>query len=193
MKKLVFATNNLHKVEEVQLVLGNQFKLLSLLDIGFDEDIEETGATLRENALIKAKTVFDFCKKPTFSDDSGLVVPALNGEPGVHSAHYTGTRDSHANNLFLIEKLKGIEDRNAYFACILCFLDEKENTNYFEGKVEGKITKEFSGIKGFGYDPIFVPNGFDKSFAEMEIEQKNLLSHRAKAIHIMVEYLMQQL
>jgi len=187
--ELVFATNNLHKLEEVQSLLGNRIKLLSLKEIGCHEEIPEDFETLKENAAQKANFIFDKYKINCFADDTGLEIDALNGEPGVYSARYAGepcTFDDNMNKV--LEKMQGIESRKACFKTVIALiLDGKEY--YFEGKVNGEILTEKVGLDGFGYDPIFKPEGYDLSFAQMSLDEKNKISHRARATMKLVEFL----
>jgi XTP/dITP diphosphohydrolase len=187
--ELVFATNNQHKLEEVSAKLGDSIKLLTLNDIGCYEDIEETGVTFNENASIKSRYVYEKYGLNCFGDDSGLEVEALNGEPGVYSARYAGEHGNHdANNEKLLANLEDIENRTARFITIISLMWEG-NEYFFEGTVEGSIRERLSGAKGFGYDPLFQPDGFNITFAEMSLEEKNQLSHRAKAVEKLVEFL----
>ena len=191
--KIVFATNNLNKLKEVQELLPN-FDVLSLKDIGCTEDIAETGSTFHENALIKAKYVSTKYKISCFADDSGLTVEALNGVPGIFSARFAGEQKSdEANNIKLLKQLEGIENRAAAFVCSICYCDyqneDKLNVHYFEGKIKGDISIGLNGRKGFGYDPLFVPVFHQTTFAEMTLEQKNKISHRARAVTDFVSYI----
>ena len=189
---LIFASNNQHKLDEVSAILeptGVEIKGLSA--IGFTREIEETGTTFHENAAIKAKAIYDETGMDCFADDSGLEVEALNGEPGVYSARYAGQHGNHqANNLKLLEALKSQTNRNACFKTVIALMIQGE-LHYFEGRVDGQITKEIIGEKGFGYDPVFVPNGHHKTFAEMPAEIKNSISHRKRALEAMLGYLSQ--
>ncbi len=189
---LIFASNNQHKLDEVSAILeptGVEIKGLSA--IGFNREIEETGTTFHENAAIKAKAIYDETGMDCFADDSGLEVEALNGEPGVYSARYAGQHGNHqANNLKLLEALKSQTNRNACFKTVIALMIQGE-LHYFEGRVDGQITKEIIGEKGFGYDPVFVPNGYNKTFAEMPAEIKNSISHRKRALEAMLGYLSQ--
>lgn len=188
MKEIVFATNNMHKLQEVGSILGDRVTLLSLQDIGCDVDIPETGRTLQENAGIKSKYVFERYRMNCFADDSGLEVEALGGEPGVYSARYSGSRDMAKNIEHLLEKLHGQTNRKACFKTVISLiLDGREYL--FEGKIEGRIIHEKIGDKGFGYDPIFVPDGYSKTFAEMDPEEKNAISHRAIAVANLADFL----
>ncbi|MBB4034544.1 XTP/dITP diphosphohydrolase [Dysgonomonas hofstadii] len=188
-QKLVFATNNAHKLEEVKAVVGDSFEILSLKDIGCTEDIEETGKTLEENALIKVKYVKDKYGYDCFGDDTGLEVEALNGAPGVYSARYAGDgHDAKANMKKLLEELSGIENRRACFRTVIALiLDGQEH--YFEGRIDGEILTEEHGTAGFGYDPVFRPVGYIHTFAELGLDVKNKISHRALAVKALCKYL----
>lgn len=196
MKTLVFASNNAHKLEEIRAILGNKFDVKSLKDIGCNVDIPETGTTFRENALQKARYVKEHFGFDCFADDSGLQVEALGGEPGVYSARYAvkngrqvtaGNKDD-ANMDVLLEKLAGEENRKACFRTCIALIYEG-GTHFFDGVVEGHIITEKRGDGGFGYDPLFVPDGYEKTFAEMGNEVKNNISHRAKAVEKLAEFL----
>ena len=189
MRKIVFATNNKHKLEEIRDLLKNKFEVVSLKEIGFNEDIPETGKTLKENASIKSNYIHDRYNINCFADDTGLEVDALNGEPGVYSARYAGEGCSYDDNVNkLLENIKGVSNRKARFKTVISLIyDDKEY--FFEGQVEGIITEEKHGKGGFGYDPIFLPDGYDKTFAEMPLELKNKISHRALATEKLVEFL----
>jgi XTP/dITP diphosphohydrolase len=187
--QLVFATNNRHKLEEVAAKINDQIHLLTLEDIGSKEDIEETGATFKENASIKSRYVYDNYQLNCFGDDSGLVVDALNGEPGVYSARYAGEHGNHPANINkVLEKLKGIENRKARFKTVISLIWNGRE-HFFEGTVEGTIRHQTAGNGGFGYDPIFQPDGYDITFAEMSLEEKNKISHRAKAMEKLIGFL----
>jgi len=188
-RKLVFATNNAHKLEEVREVVKDNFEILSLKDIGCNEDIAETGETLTENALIKVRYVKEKYGYDCFGDDTGLEVDALNGAPGVYSARYAGgDHDSKANMRKLLKELEGISDRSARFRSVIALiLDGKEYL--FDGKVEGVIITEEKGTAGFGYDPIFMPDGYNETFAELGNDVKNNISHRALAVKSLCEFL----
>ena len=208
--KIVFATNNQHKLEEVRQILGDRVEVLSLSDIGCDVDIPETGTTLKENALQKAQYVFNHYHIDCFADDTGLEVDALGCAPGVYSARYAAVRyvatesqqteppqphDSEANMARLLLELGENNNRRARFRTVIALiqkvgnLDCVERINFFEGIVEGEITRERSGVGGFGYDPIFRPDGYDKTFAELGNEIKNQISHRARATAKLCEFL----
>ncbi|MBC8054744.1 MAG: RdgB/HAM1 family non-canonical purine NTP pyrophosphatase [Sphingobacteriaceae bacterium] len=188
MKHLVFATNNQHKLEEVQAMVGQTFELKSLKEIGCFAEIPETGITFEENASQKSRYIFEHFKVDCFSDDSGLEVDALGGEPGVYSAHYSGSRDTETNMQLVLDNLGANTNRKARFRCVISLiLDGREY--FFEGSAEGEITRERSGSSGFGYDPIFRPEGYQNTFSEMSQEEKNKISHRAKAMDKLVEFL----
>ncbi len=190
MKELLFVTNNQHKLREIRQILNDKFQVLSLSDIGFHGDIPETHPTIRENAVQKATYIYERYNRDCFADDTGLVVPSLNGEPGVYSARYAGENATFEDNMnLLLRKLMGSKDRNAYFITVIAlWLDGK--LYLFEGKVEGVITENPAGTKGFGYDPIFKPLGYDKTFAEMTDEEKNRISHRGIATRKLAEFLL---
>lgn len=190
MKKLVFATNNPHKLEEIRAILGSKLEILSLADIGCDADIPETAETLEGNALIKAHYVYDNYKLDCFADDTGLEVDALHGLPGVHTARYAypDRYDPEANMVKLLEALRENNDRNARFRTVIALI-EKGKEHLFEGVVEGVIAREKSGTQGFGYDPVFIPEGNSKTFAELGEDIKNTISHRARAVQKLTEYL----
>ena len=185
--KIVFATNNAHKLEEVAAILGDSFEVLSLREIGCDADIPETADTFAGNALQKARYVKEHYGYDCFADDSGLEVDALDGAPGVYSARYSGG-GSEANMDKLLLNLTGKSERGAQFRTVIALLIG-EQTQLFEGVVRGAIIEERRGEGGFGYDPIFVPEGYDKTFAELGSEVKNRISHRAKAVELLAQYL----
>lgn len=187
--KLVFATNNRHKLEEVCHKIGDHFELLTLNDIGCTEDIEETGSSFEENAAIKSKYVYGKYHLNCFGDDSGLVIDALNGEPGVYSARYAGEHGNHAANIKkVLTKLERIENRKARFVTVISLMWEGKQ-HVFEGVVEGTIRHETTGTGGFGYDPIFQPDGYNITFAEMSMDEKNKTSHRARAMEKLISFL----
>ena len=189
MRRLIFATNNAHKLGEVQALLGDAFELVTLRECGITEDIPETADTLEENALQKARYVYEKTGMDCFADDTGLEVDALGGAPGVHSARYaTDGHDFAANNRLLLKNLEGITDRTARFRTVIALiLDGVEYT--FEGRVEGTIATAESGSEGFGYDPLFVPSGEIITFAQMSAEAKNAISHRGRAVAKLVNFL----
>ena len=193
--KIVFATNNKHKLDEIRNILGKQFEVLSLNDIGCHDDIPETGTMLEENARQKAEYIYNKYHCNVFADDTGLEVEALDGEPGVYSARYAAVKNpnaqshaSEANMTTLLEELTGKENRKARFRTVisLILIPQKEGqeslSTLFEGIVEGEIISERRGGEGFGYDPIFQPEGYDKTFAELGNNIKNTISHRARAV-----------
>ena len=187
--KLVFATNNKHKLEEVRGILGENFQLLSLKDINCEEDIPETADTLEGNALLKALHVSQKYGYDCFADDTGLEVYALNNAPGVYSARYAGeSKDSKANMKKVLKELEGKEDYSARFRTVIALIMNEEEY-LFEGKVEGTLIKEEKGIAGFGYDPIFVPKGYTETFAELGSDIKNTISHRAEAVKLLKQFL----
>lgn len=189
MKQIVFATNNDHKLEEVRAILSNKYDILSLKEIGCKEEIEETGTTLEANALIKARFVKERYGYDCFADDTGLEVEALNGAPGVYSARYAGEeKSSMANMKRLLSELEGVENRNARFRTVIAWVDDKGEWLH-EGEVCGRIVDTLRGSRGFGYDPIFMPEGFDNTFAELSAETKNAISHRGRAVQKLVEWL----
>ena len=201
MKRIVFATNNQHKLQEIRDILGSDYEVVSLKEIGCDVDIPETGNTLEENALQKAQYVYDHYHVSCFADDTGLEVEALDGAPGVHGARYAEalTTTGEANMAKLLRELDGKENRQARFRTVICYIEKQDvcpcgctsikKIHQFEGIVNGYIATEKHGIEGFGYDPIFVPEEYDQSFAELGEEIKNGISHRARAVAKLVEYL----
>ena len=187
--ELIFATNNHHKITEIQSLIGDNFILKSLEQIGCTDDIPETALTLEGNALLKAQYVFNRYGKNCFADDTGLEIEALDGRPGVFSARYaTDGHDFEANIDKVLEELNGIENRNARFRTVVVLILDG-SVNYFEGIVNGKIINERKGIKGFGYDPVFLPDGYKLTFAEMPLAEKNKISHRARAVGKLVDFL----
>lgn len=189
MIELVFATNNANKLLEVSAVLGDKIKLKSLEDIHCVDDIPETGVTFHENALQKSRFIVDKYDMNCFGDDSGLEVEALNNEPGIYSARYSGSRDMEQNMNLLLKKLEGINNRRASFVTVISLiLNEKEY--FFEGRVYGEIIHAKRGEKGFGYDPVFIPEGYNKTFAEMTDGEKNAISHRAIAVKKLIDFLL---
>ena len=207
--KIVFATNNEHKLSEIRAILGPSFEVVSLSDIGCHEDIPETGQTLEENALMKAEYVYNKYHLSCFADDTGLEVEALNGAPGVYSARYAAivpagepagpSHDSEANMARLLRELANNNNRKARFRTVIALIEKKDVcpcgctsikvVHKFEGIVNGEITREKSGAEGFGYDPIFRPDGYDKTFAELGLDIKNQISHRARAVAKLAEFL----
>jgi len=187
--KFVFATNNAHKVEELRSILPSSIQILPLKEAGIDIDIPEPHDTLQENAAEKAKVIFQETGSDCFSEDSGLEVDALAGEPGVRSARYAGEKVGADENIsLLLRNLEGVENRTAAFKTVICLLLEGRQY-YFEGTCRGRILSARRGKGGFGYDPVFVPEGETRSFGEMSLEEKNLFSHRKKATDQLVEFL----
>jgi XTP/dITP diphosphohydrolase len=191
MRELVFATNNQYKADEVNKLLTGQYKVLSLKDIGCEVDIPETGNTFQQNAAIKSRYVFEHYKLDCFGDDSGLQIDALNAEPGIFSARYSGFRDDQKNLELVLEKMAGNSNRQARFTTVIS-LTQAGRDYFFEGVIEGTIRSVPTGNQGFGYDPIFQPNGYEVTFAEMTTEQKNEISHRAIAMKKLIEFLKSQ-
>jgi XTP/dITP diphosphohydrolase len=187
--KLVFATHNKHKVSEIKPLLPSLIEFISTEDVGCNEEIPETGNTLEENALQKAMYVYDKYKANAFADDTGLEVEALNGAPGVYSARYAGEGKSTEDNVKkLLNEMEGHEDRSAVFKTMIALVIDGKSY-IFEGSVKGCIAIQRSGNKGFGYDPVFIPNGYSCTFAQMTLEEKNAISHRAMAVKKFVEFL----
>lgn len=187
--ELVFATNNAHKLSEVNAVLGDGYRLVTPRDCGVEEEIPETQATLEGNALQKARYLHARTGRDCFADDTGLEVAALGGAPGVHSARYaTDGHDFAANNRLLLKNLEGQTDRRARFRTVVALILDGEE-HLFEGIVEGRIIEAERGVEGFGYDPLFIPDGRDKTFAEMSAEEKNAVSHRGRAIRKLAAHL----
>ncbi len=186
MKKIVLASNNKHKIEEFKKLFEN-YEFMTMADVGFFEDIEENGTTFLDNSLIKAKAVQDFLKKKNIeafviADDSGLCVDALDGAPGVYSARYGGNHDSLASRKLLLKNMEGIKDRTAHFECVIVKMDPDCNYIYATGKCFGKIADKAYGDAGFAYDPIFLSDDLNKTFAQVTMEEKNSVSHRARAL-----------
>ena len=188
MMQLVFATNNAHKLEEAQQILKAQFQILSLNDAGFSGDLPEENPTIRENALQKMRFYRELSGKDCFADDTGLEVEALNGAPGVDTAHYSGSRDALANMQLLLANLKGAPSRRARFVTVIAAsINGKEIV--VEGDVWGEIALNLSGSGGFGYDPVFIPEGYTNSFATLPSSVKNSMSHRARALQFFADQL----
>ncbi|MAZ37277.1 MAG: non-canonical purine NTP pyrophosphatase, RdgB/HAM1 family [Crocinitomicaceae bacterium] len=188
--ELIFATNNKHKLEEIQAIIGSSFKILSLNDIGFSGDIPETQPTIEGNALQKAEYIFERFNKPVFADDTGLEVIALNEAPGVYSARYAGPDCSFSDNVnLLLKNLLGHTDRSSRFKTVIALKLSESHLKLFEGIIEGVITEKILGEGGFGYDPIFKPKGFSETFSEMSTETKNRISHRGLATQKLVSFL----
>lgn len=191
MRKLVFATNNAHKLEEIRAILGDRIEILSLNDINCHADIPETADTLQGNAALKAQYIYENYGLDCFADDTGLEVEALNGAPGIYSARYAGGEghDSEANMKKLLSEMQDKENRNARFRTVICLI-EGGKEHFFEGIVNGSIILERKGGAGFGYDPIFMPDGYSETFAEMGNDEKNKISHRARAVQKLCEYIL---
>ena len=188
-KEIVFATNNLHKLSEIRRIMGDQWHILSLADINCNEDIPETADTLQGNAELKARFVKERYGYDCFADDTGLLVDALDGAPGVYSARYAGPgHDSSANMALLLENLRGVTDRKAHFSTVIALIQGEEMLT-FEGRVDGTITETPAGTDGFGYDPIFRPDGHEETFAQMSADQKNAISHRGRATAQLIQHL----
>ena len=186
---LIFATHNIHKTDEIRKIVGGLCTILNLHDIGCTEDIPETTDSLQGNALQKAQFVKDKYGLDCFSDDTGLEIEALHGRPGVYSARYAGEHCSFQDNIDkVLSEMEGIENRNAVFTTVIALLYDGKKY-FFEGRIEGEITKEASGTEGFGYDPIFKPKGYHKTFAELGDEEKNKISHRAIAMQKLLIFL----
>ena len=189
MTTLIFATNNVHKVSEIQSLLPKDINVITLQQAGINIDIPEPYDTLQENANTKAKTIFEITKQNCFSEDTGLEIDALNGAPGVHSARYASEdRNFNANIEKVLNNLKSTENRSAQFRTVICLIWEQKEY-YFEGVCRGHIAEQNSGTAGFGYDPIFIPEGATKSFAEMTMDEKNSYSHRQKAVTQLFSFL----
>lgn len=191
MRELVFATNNQHKTQEVRNLLLNDYKVLNLNDIGCTTDIPETGSTFAENATLKSSYVAEHYQMDCFGDDSGLEIEALNQEPGIFSARYSGIKDDQQNLQLVLQKMEGQANRKARFRTVISLMRGKENF-LFEGIINGTIQQTPAGDQGFGYDPIFVPDGYEQTFAEMSMEQKNQISHRALAMKKLISFLKEQ-
>lgn len=188
--KICFASHNVNKVKEMNAIVPDGISILGLSDLAIDEEIAETGNTLEENSKIKASYVFERFKMPVFADDSGLLVNALNGEPGVYSARYAGPdRDDDKNMDLLLERLNGRVDRSAEFQTVITFIDQLGKTHQFKGIIEGTIITKKKGKNGFGYDPIFQPKNYTETFAELSQDVKNTISHRAKAVKKLLKHL----
>ena len=191
--KVIFATQNANKVKEIQVLLDQSIQLQSLLDLNYTEELEETQETLQGNALQKARFVFKKFGLPCFADDTGLEVEALNGEPGVYSARYGGEEKKADENIDLLQKkLKGISNKASQFRTVIAYIDNEGKEHLFEGVCKGKIIEERRGEKGFGYDPVFIPEGYSNTFAEMDLKVKSEISHRGRAVKKLVEFLNQK-
>ncbi len=187
--ELIFASHNENKCREIRALLPN-YTIKSLKELDYSHDIPETGSSLKENAAIKAWTIFKKFHLPVFADDTGLIVPALNGAPGVYSARYAGPQANAESNMAkLLLELRGEQNRGAYFETLICYINSDGDEFYFSGKVEGEILESPRGSEGFGYDPIFKPDGEEISFAEMPSAIKNRMSHRGRALEKFIHYL----
>jgi XTP/dITP diphosphohydrolase len=192
MYQLIFATNNNNKVAEIQSLVGADFNIISLKEAGIEKDIPEPHDSLEKNAAEKARTIYSITQLDCFSEDTGLEIAALHGAPGVKSARYAGEdRDFQANIDKVLSELDNVEERTAQFRTVICLI-WKQKEYYFEGICKGKIDTTMNGDKGFGYDPIFIPEGASKSFATMTMEEKNKYSHRQKAVTQLFEFLRAQ-
>lgn len=190
MNELIFATNNKHKIDEIRTVIGSKFNIITLAEAGINIDIPEPHDTIEENAAEKSTFIYNLTTKDCFGEDTGLEVEALNGEPGVKSARYAGEGRSSLDNINkVLQKLKGSSNRNAQFKTIISVIINGKQTQ-FEGICKGRIIEELKGTDGFGYDPIFIPNGCNKTFAEMTMEEKNIFSHRRKSTDKLIEFLL---
>lgn len=188
--KVILASNNKNKIKEIKKLFENSdIEIVGLKDVAFYDEIEENGKTFTENALIKAKTIYDIYKIPVISDDSGIEVDALNGKPGVYSARWSGNGDE-ANNDKLLQELDGVSNRKANYACVVCYYNGKNDFKFFEGKCYGTIGFERKGEGGFGYDPLFILENSDKTMAEITMEEKNKISHRSIAVKQLADYLL---
>lgn len=191
IQELVFATNNKHKTEEIQTLLGNQYRILNLIDIGCTVDIPETGDSFEENATLKSSYVAEHYHLDCFADDSGLEIDELNNEPGIYSARYSGVKNDQINLEVVLEKMKGVVNRAAHFKTVISLIRNGENF-LFEGIIHGTIRQTPAGDQGFGYDPIFEPAGYDTTFAQMSMAEKNRISHRAIAMKKLIAFLKEQ-
>ncbi len=191
-KDLVFVTNNQHKLREVKKAIEGVFNILSLSDIGFKGDIEEPYETLEENAMAKVDFIYNKYQCNCFADDTGLMINALNGAPGVYSARYAGENCTPKDNILKVMKeLQGVSDRDAHFATVIA-LHLNDERHYFKGIAEGQISENYDNSEGFGYDPIFIPKGYDIPFSRFELSDKNKISHRGKAVKKLIEFLKNQ-
>lgn len=192
--KILFASSNKHKIHEVKKIFSNltNIDFITLDNLGDNNDAEENGKSFHENAYIKAKYFYDKYKIPTFSDDSGLCVEYLNGAPGIFSARFSGIRNDNLNNQKLLDLLKGVNNRKAYYTCVICYIDEEGYSNYFEGKLYGKINESLIGENGFGYDPLFYLGEYNKTLSELDENMKNQISHRKIALDKFNEFLIRR-
>lgn len=191
--ELLFATNNKHKIDEIRAILGPDYTVRSMAEIGFTESVEEDATTFEGNALLKAQAIYSRFHIPCFSDDSGLEVTALNNEPGVYSARYAGEQGNHKKNREkLLAELLNKDSRKAQFRTVICYIDPNGNDHYFEGIIHGEIATAERGSNGFGYDSLFIPQGHTRTFAEMSEDEKNSISHRALAVRKFSAFLREQ-
>jgi len=192
--RLLFASQNRHKLEEIKPLLPASLELLSLADINYSDEIPETSSTLAGNALQKAEFIFNKFKIPCFADDTGLEIEALNGRPGVYSARYAGENKSADDNIQkILQELEGMQNRSAVFKTVIALIGIDDKPTLFEGIVKGTITKDKRGTNGFGYDPVFMPDGYSITFAQMNLKEKNKLSHRSRAVKKFAEWLRNKL
>lgn len=190
IKELVFVTNNKHKLKEISAIIGDKISILSLSDIGCNDEIEENADTIEGNASLKSRYIWDKTGRNCFADDTGLLIDALNGRPGVKSARYAGDDCIPENNIRkVLKELEGIGERKARFKTVISLIIDGREIQ-FEGIVEGTIIQEKRGTDGYGYDPVFLPDGYDQTFAEMEADEKNRISHRGRASQKLIDYLM---
>jgi XTP/dITP diphosphohydrolase len=189
--ELLFASQNPHKLSEVKAILSElPIQITGLAELFDYTEVEENGNSFRENAFLKSSYFYNKYKKPIFGDDSGLIVPALNGEPGIYSARYGGEHGNHyLNNLCLLKNMETVKDRGAYFLTVICYIDSNGQAHFFEGHLNGEIAYEITGENGFGYDPVFLLPKYGKTLAELGTERKNQLSHRFMALKQLVKYL----
>ncbi|MDW3197226.1 MAG: RdgB/HAM1 family non-canonical purine NTP pyrophosphatase [Cytophagales bacterium] len=193
METLIIATHNAGKAAEINRLLEGKYEVKSLKDLGYHEEIVEDGDSFKANALIKARTIFEKFGKPCFADDSGLEVDALDGAPGVYSARFAGEpSDDTANNQLLLEKLEGNSDRHAQFRTVIAYIDGGGKEQFFTGIARGSLLTSLTGDQGFGYDPLFLPEGETRTFAQMSKDEKNRISHRGIAINHLISYLANQ-
>lgn len=196
--KIVISSRNQRKIKELREIFASKIpdtsiEILSLDDIGFEGDIEENGSTFEENAMIKAKAVYDFCKIATFADDSGICANALGDRPGIYSARYAGPDKNDSDNIKkLIDDLKDKTDKSGYFVCVVAYIDEKGEKHLFRGECHGTIIDQLRGTKGFGYDPIFYVEEYKKTFAQIDAQTKNKISHRAEAMEKFIQHIKEE-
>ncbi len=188
--QICFASHNDHKVKEINAIVPKNINIVGLKEIGIDEEIAETGTTLEQNSEIKARNIFEKISLPVFADDSGLLVHSLDNEPGVYSARYAGPqKDDDQNMDLLLRNLGNEKDRSATFQTVISYIDESGDLKQFKGEIKGTITVQKKGTNGFGYDPIFKPDGYDLTFAELSSEEKNKISHRSRAVQMLLDFL----